>query len=276
MGISSEGEANEFARQFIESIFKPALNSQEMKVLRDLKNQNMSLSNWRHNQMGKVMWSGTLLGVMGGWLGWAALLPELAWCGTVAGHSCLGTGFILGRNAESDDINLILAIWANVAKATNNPTPGKLAILVNDEIIGSQDDEQAKATSAIPSLAKTAIPTGVKASTKLGTKVITKLLGKIIAKKIALKGGSKLGAKLTSIIMAAATSKLLAKLIAKSGSSLIPVISVVACVWVNRWLLKGILDSADLYYTHDYIELTEEYSDSIESLLSPDDYLGFT
>ena len=73
-----------------------------------------------------------------------------------------------------------------------------------------------------------------------------------------LKGGTKLGTKIAYLALSLATSKLLTKLTAKLGPMMIPVLGSAACAGVNLWLIGGILGSADKFYRHNYVVLSDK------------------
>ncbi|MDY7007489.1 MAG: hypothetical protein SWX82_27045 [Cyanobacteriota bacterium] len=207
----------------------------------------MNVSDWRARQTALVTAPGALAGSVGGPWGIAAMGADLVWLGKNAGHGCLGVGYALGRDAERNDIDLILAIWTGLGTPSDTVPSGAVAISTHNV---SPWGKSAKEASFAPSGKIT-----VKLGAKPAAKVAGKMAGKIVAKKLAVKGGSKMGAKLVTMAISMATTKLAAKLAAKAGTSWVPILGGVVSGGINWWLIGGLLEAAEDYYRHDYIIL---------------------
>jgi hypothetical protein len=216
----------ELSKEIIDAILKPSLNDEEEKALNNLKG-NIDISSYKTKQLALVAGSGGLAGAVGGWLGVGLAAVDLVWCGKVAGQSCLGIGYILGREPEPDDIELILAIWTGVGTPSNTVPLGKVAIAVNET---SASYQQAA----------------------FNTRLAFESAVAIICKKSAIKGSTK---KLLAMVSTIGGSKLSSKLFAKMSISWIPVVGGFVCAGVNLWLVGGLLEASEKYYQHDYVIL---------------------
>ena len=235
------------AKEIVDAILKPTANEAEMSKLRSLAG-NMSVSSWKVRQKSLVGTSGFLAGSFGGFTGVIGILADLVWLGKNAGQGCLGVGYALGGNVELDDIDLILAIWTGLGTPSNTVPAGRVAIAVSEDV---NPWGQAFSHASFAPIGKVQAKLGAKSAVK----VSGKLIGKIITKKLAVKGGSKLGAKLAVLAAAMASTKLGAKLAAKMGTSWIPLFGGGVSLGINLWLIGGLLEAAEGYYTHDYILL---------------------
>jgi hypothetical protein len=183
--------------------------------------RNHSLSDWRAKSVAKVAAVGGLTGLSGGPWSLALEAGDIAYLMSAAGRSCYGVGHILGKEVDYDnDINLILAVWCGVATAVDSIATGKIGVKI----------------------------TGKK-SVPYAAKGVVKILS-----KTALKGSSKAMEK----IIAKAAAKLAAKLSAKVGTKWIPIIGGAVSAGINAWVANGLLDSAEKYYRHDYLQLGSE------------------
>lgn len=190
--------------------------------------KNYTINEWKRERISMVIASGGISGILGGPWGLAAIPADPAWCGRVSALGCFGIGHIKNVDIDYDvDMNLILSIWTGLEEATNIVPAGKVGIKLCS-----------------------------KATPKIAAKVAGTVVGKV-AGKVALKGGSKLGAKLASKAASKATTKLLTKLMAKGGTSWIPLVGGLVSGSVNWWLVSGLLDAAEEYYSHDYLILRD-------------------
>jgi hypothetical protein len=206
----------------------------------------MYVDDWKARQIALVTGSGALTGGMGGPWGMAAMVADLAWLGKNAGQGCLGVGYALGKPVSRDDIDLILAVWTGIATPSDSVPAGTVAIATSEDI---SPWTQSASESSFAVTGKVAAKMGAKSMAKVSGKIA----GKIIAKKLAVKGGSKLGAKLAVLAVSFASSKLVAKLAAKLGSSWVPIFGGLVGAGINFWLMSGLLDAAEGFYTHDFI-----------------------
>ncbi len=210
----------------IATMFKDLANLGTKMEREQLKKQvkGYSVNGWKTERLTMVVTSGALSGAIGGPVGLAAIPADLAWCGRVSALGCFGIGHIKNVDIDYDvDMNLILAIWTGLAEATSLIPAGKV---------------------------------GIKVSSKAAPKVAGMVAGSLIS-KASLKGGSKLGAKLASKAASKAATKLAAKLMAKGGTGWIPVIGGLVSGGVNWWLVSGLLDAAEEYYSHEYVYLRD-------------------
>ncbi len=197
----------------------------ERKALRE-KAAKYTVSDWKAEHIAYVVGSGVLTGAIGGPVGLAAILPDLLWCKKVGTQGCLGIGYIKGYDIDyENDMNMILAVWSDLAEAAVSVPAGKVGI-------------------------------------KVSNKILPKVAGKVV-EKVILKGSSKIGATLAAKAASKAATKLTAKLAAKTGVGWIPLIGGVVSGGINWWLLSGLLDAADAYYKSDYIVLKDDEISSL-------------
>ncbi|QLE50372.1 hypothetical protein FD724_21230 [Nostoc sp. C057] len=197
----------------------------ERKALRE-KASKYTVDDWKAEHIVYVAGSGALTGAIGGPVGLAAILPDLFWCKKVGTQGCLGIGYIKGYVIDyENDMNMILAVWSDLAEATVSVPVGKVGI-------------------------------------KISNKILPKVAGKVV-EKVILKGSSKIGAKLAAKAASKAATKLTAKLAAKTGVGWIPLIGGVVSAGINWWLLSGLLDAAETYYKSDYIVLKDDEISSL-------------
>ena len=210
----------------VAKMFKNLANLGTKKEREQLEKQvkRYNINDWKAKQLTMVVTSGAVSGAIGGPVGLGAIPADLAWCGRVSALGCFGIGHIKKIEVDYDvDMNLIMALWTGLAEASSVVPAGKMAIKVSG-----------------------------KATPKLAGKVAG-----VLVSKGALKGGSKLGAKLASKAASKATTKLVAKLMAKTGTSWIPLIGGVVSGGVNWWLVSGLLDAAEEYYSGEYLVLRD-------------------
>ena len=210
----------------IAQMFKDLANLDTSMKREQLKKQvkGYTINEWKRECLAMAIASGAVSGVIGGTVGLAAILPELAWCGQVGALGCFGIGHIKDVELDYDvDMNLIMAIWTGLAEVSSVVPVGKV---------------------------------GIKVCGKATPKIAGKVAG-VVVSQIALKGGSKLGAKLASKAVSKATTKLVAKLMAKTGTGWIPLIGGIVSGGVNWWLVSGLLDAAEEYYSGKYVVLRD-------------------
>lgn len=192
---------------------------QERRNLKQKVNK-YTVDEWRFESLAQVTASGALTGGIGGPVGLAAVIPDIAFCGRVGALGCFGIGHILGREVDYDyDMNMILALWTGLAETAIYVPAGKVGI-------------------------------------KLSSKATAKMAGKLVAKAV-LKSSSKLGSKLAAKAASKAAAKLVAKLVAKTGVGWIPVIGGIVSAGINIWLVGGMLEAAERYYRGDYVILND-------------------
>ncbi|GGA52538.1 hypothetical protein [Okeania sp. KiyG1] len=73
-----------------------------------------------------------------------------------------------------------------------------------------------------------------------------------------------MGAKIAHLASSVAISKILTKLTAKLGPMMIPIVGGIACASVNLWLIRGVLQSADKFYRHNYVVLNDEVAKELD------------
>ncbi|WP_207680105.1 EcsC family protein [Desulfonema magnum] len=192
-------------------------SSDRMKLRYDARKH--SLPDWRAKSVAKVGAVGGLTGLSGG--PWALALEagDIAYLMSMAGRACYGVGYILGKEVDyRNDIPNILAVWCGAADAVDSIAAGKVGI----KIAG-----------------KKSVPYAMKAGAK-------------IVSKTALKGSSKAMQK----VLAKVAGKLAAKLSAKVGTKWIPIVGGIVSAGINGWVASGLLDAAEAYYKHDYLQFT--------------------
>ncbi len=226
----------------------------------EAKARRYSYPEWEREHLLAVSVSGVAAGLTGGWWSVAAVGADLLWCRQVAPQACLGVGYILDREVDFlSDMNHILAIWADVASATNSPPEGK----VYDEDSGKTYRKLSLAPGGAIS-GKVGVKSSPKVVLKLGTKGIPKFAGKIAGqvasnvtcvalKKTALKSGSKVAGKIASKVVGTGVQKVTTKVAAKIGVGWIPIIGGAVSGGINYWLLSGLIYSAYKYYSHSYV-----------------------
>jgi len=181
-----------------------------------------SVKSWKRHQIAKSSGVGFGTGVLGGPWGLALEAADLAYLLAQAGRGCYGVGHIRNRQIDYDlDIPLILAVWSGAGETATAVSSGKVAIKIGGK-------------------------TGLALAANAGGKVA----GKIIAKST-LNVTGKIGAK----ILAKAAAKLSSKIVAKTSVKWIPVVGGVVGAGINGWVMDGLLESADMYYTGEYLVL---------------------
>jgi hypothetical protein len=191
------------------------------------KARRYTVREWKRRSVGKVAGVGGLTGVLGGPVGIALEGADIAYLLAACGRACYGVGHILGHEVDYEaDIPLILAIWSDVATTATTVGAGKF---------------------------------GVKVSAKLGTKTMGKVVGKLVT-KMAFKSSTKASSK----VAAKAAAKLIAKSVAKLSTKWIPVIGGLVSAGVNVWVMSGLLDAAEKYYSNDFVVLGDDVVEDID------------
>jgi hypothetical protein len=184
-----------------------------------------TMNGWKRLHASQVMAVGTASGILGGPIGLMAVIPDLMACSGISARACYGIGHLKGRDPDYEqDMSLILAHWSGVVETASTVALGKV---------------------------------GIKVVGKAGIAHITgSVAGKVIA-KAALKGSSKLASKLAAKAASKAASKLAAKVLAKGGAAAIPIIGGVVSAGVNWWLVDGLMNAAERFYSNDYVIVTD-------------------
>jgi hypothetical protein len=180
-----------------------------------------SLDEWKSVNRAKTGGTGVLTGILGGPWALAAEGADMAYLLRTSARASIGIGHILDKDVEHEvDMYAILAIWCGVAQATMHVATGKFAVKVGG---------------------------------KLGMQYGLTTTATVVAKSV-LKGNPKIAAKIAT----KAAGKLGAKLATKLGTKWIPVVGGVASAAVNIWVINGLMDAAQGYYTNDYVVFDNE------------------
>jgi hypothetical protein len=214
------------------AIHKMALvGSPEAKEGLKTRAKTYSLGGWRSVHLAKLGGVGAMTGVAGGPIGLALEGFDIAYLLAAAGRACYGIGHIKDREVDYEsDLALILAIWCGAAEAGTCIATGKVGI----KIAG-------------------------KAAIGMGANVASKLAGKLAAKG-ALKLGTKAGAK----IVAWTASKLALKIASKLSVKWIPFIGGAVSAGINVWIIGGLMDAAEAYYSHEYVILGDDLATAVD------------
>ncbi len=193
--------------------------------------KSYSLGEWKTIQMTKLGVVGAMTGLFGGPFGLVLEGLDITYLLAAAGRGCYGIGHIMGRSIDYDsDLTIILAIWCGAAEAGGAIAAGKVGIKVAG-----------------------------KAAVGIGANVAGKLAGKL-ATKSAMKLGSKGGAK----VIALASTKLAAKIASKMSVKWIPILGGIIGAGINVWIMDGLMEAADKYYSNNYVVLSDELASDIE------------
>ena len=183
--------------------------------------QNHSFNSWKIQCMGKSGGVGFLTGLAGGPTGIALEVADTGYLIAMAGRASYGVGHIHNKIIDYDnDIEGILAIWSGVAKTIDKT---ELAVTI--------------APIAGKLVVKVNAKVGIKMASKMASKMATKVSSKIIAK---------------------ASVKITGKVASKLTTKWIPIIGGVVSATINAWVLDGLIDAAEDYYTSDAVLINDD------------------
>jgi hypothetical protein len=212
---SSNSEDGSPVEKFVKALFKLTLLEQS-QLEKSVKNFS-DVGTWKLERSTAVGLVGGTTGAIGGPIGVIAIPFELALCERQATTGAFGIGHLLGCKVDYDlDREIVLAIWAGEGSLEKYVPEGKVGIKINDKAVGA---------SATKSL--------------MGIVLTTSLV----------KGSSKLLGKLSAKLGAKAVAKMGAKMGAKASTSWIPIVGGIVSGGVNVWLVQGLLDAAEQYYS---------------------------
>ncbi len=180
-----------------------------------------SFDEWKLKCISKSSGVGFLTGLAGGPAGIALEVADTGYLMSMAGRACYGVGHLHNKPIDYD-----------------NDIEGILAIWCG---AGKSIDKTELAIN-------TAVPIAGKIAIKLSTKVTAKL-----AMKIAAKASAK--------IIGKAGAKIAGKVAGKMSTKWIPGIGGIVSAGINWWVLDGLIDAAEEYYTSDYVLLNEDMVD---------------
>lgn len=208
--------------------------SQEDKIKLRESAQRAGLQNWKWRHRGQAMLVGGASGLILAKdlvTGSTVMVADLSALLLLSARASFGIGHIIDKNEvnhNKDDIMGILALWTGIADAVTLVPTGKVGIKLT-----------AKPVS------KVIIPLGA----QLASKAIVKTHGKI-AGKLASKVGTKIATKIAT--------KLAAKESVKAVSQAAPWIGGIASLSVNLWIINGIMDAAEKYYSNPYLAVDDD------------------
>ena len=105
----------------------------------------------------------------------------------------------------------------------------------------------AEATAAVVA-GKVTVKVAGKVGTVVASVVGLKIASKMLLKKVAPKAGAKIGSKI----------------LAKTGTKWIPIAGGLVSAGINYWVANSIMDSAEKYYSNDYVVLGEDLHEAVE------------
>lgn len=212
---SSNSEEGSPVEKFVRTLFKLTLLEQS-QLEKSIKSFS-DVGTWKFERSAAVGVVGGGTGAIGGPVGVIAIPFELALCERQATTGAFGIGHLLGCKVDYDlDREIILAIWAGEGSLEKYVPEGKVGIKINDKAV---------AASATKSL--------------MGIVLTTSLV----------KGSSKFLGKLSAKLVAKAVAKIGAKMGAKASTAWVPIIGGIVSGGVNVWLVQGLLDAAEQYYS---------------------------
>jgi transcription termination factor NusB len=198
--------------KFAKNLFKLTLKDQQ-----DLESDIQRFSDvfwWKAERLAAVGAPGALTGAIGGPVGLSAILPELWLCERNGTTGAFGIGHLLGCQIDYNlDREMILAIWAGEGSLETSVPAGKVGIKINNKAASS-----------------------------------ARLMGVVIQFSL-LKGSAKLLVKLSAKLVAKVAAKIGAKLAVKTGGAAIPIYGAFVSGGVNLWLVQGLLNAAEQYYS---------------------------
>jgi hypothetical protein len=93
--------------------------------------------------------------------------------------------------------------------------------------------------------------------TSLAVNTILPVTGKLIV-KVNAKLGMKVATKLSSKIIAKSSAKIAGKVATKLTTKWIPIVGGVVSALINAWILDGLIDAAEDYYTSDAVLINND------------------
>lgn len=212
---SSNSEEGSPVERSFRDLFKLTLLEQS-QLEKSLKNFS-DVGSWKFERSAAVGLVGAGTGGFGGPVGVLAIPFELALCERQATIGAFGIGHLLGCKVDYDlDREMILAIWAGEGSLEKYVPEGKVGIKINDKAVAAS---------------------------------VTKSIMGVVLTTSLVKGSSKFLGKLSAKLVAKAAAKLGAKVGAKASSAWIPLIGGAVSGGVNVWLVQGLLDAAEQYYS---------------------------
>lgn len=192
----------------------------DSKSKKELKKatQNDNFNSWKNKCISKSSGVGFLTGLAGGPAGIALEAADTGYLIAMAGRASYGVGHIHNKIIDYD--NDIEGILAIWSGAGKTINKQELALNTFAPVAGKL-------------VVKVNAKVGVKFAAKVGTKVSAKIIGKAGA-KIAGKAAGKLSTKW------------------------IPIIGGVVSAVINAWVLDGLIDAAEDYYTSDAVLINDD------------------
>ena len=195
-----------------------AMMDDESKIKLKESIKNHTFKSWKNQCMGKSGGVGFLTGLAGGPAGIALEVADTGYLIAMAGRASYGVGHIHNKIIDYD-----------------NDIEGILAIWSG---AGKAIDKTGLAINTLAPIAgKLVVKANVKVGIKLGTKVATKLSSKIVAK---------------------ASAKIAGKVASKLSTKWIPIIGGVVSAAINAWVLDGLIDAAEDYYTSEAVLINDD------------------
>jgi hypothetical protein len=181
----------------------------------------------------------------------------------------MGIGFKINGAANRDDFANILGVWSGHVRLDDNTLV--IAHHVAEQVAqhvrenapdGAVDGAIANALS-VSSLA--GIAAANPTSQALSQEVMRRVSSGLVSKVLAEKTGAKVAGKLSTKVAAKTGGKIATKYAAKGASAWVPVISAAVCGGLNAWIMSGILDSAETYFTQLKVAREKRYAASTRS-----------
>jgi hypothetical protein len=196
-----------------------------------------TLDSWRTRLRWRVGTVGGLAGLPGGPIAVLCEGMDLVYLIRTCGRGCFGIGQIMKQRPVDydNDLLLILALWSGAATAGMALIAGKAAIKLGSPVLVTA-----------------------------GAKAAGAAIGGTVA-KVSLK----LGTKTAAAILSSVATKLITKAATKIGMKTIPFIGGVAGAAINIWVLNGLLDVAEDYYSNDYLILGDDLAQAMAQGVSP-------
>lgn len=206
------------------------------------KTKGYSVNQWYNYSIGDVALVGAgACAIPGAHL--AGMAAEFGYLMREVHNSALGSGHLIYGSIDENDFAIIFSVWAGETMPSQKTMNlmYKFASEIGKELSGQaleyawekyRKEGLAGIGLAAPSMTQTSAKTTSKVATKvIGQKVGVKAAGKI-STKVAAKAGTKIAAKAGG----------------KGISGWIPFVGPAVCAGVNTWIMKGVMDTADIYY----------------------------